>query len=361
MFELTGAIHIHSNYSDGTRSVPEIIEFGKEVGLDFLMFSDHNTIQAKKEGYEGIYDNMLVLIGCELNDKDDKNHYLVFKTDKEIESGGEAEKYVEEAKKRGAIGIVAHPDEEPPRLKSYFSHFPWTDWNLKGIRFIEIWNQMSEWKENMNHFNAIWHLLHPRKSLRGPKKRTLKRWDAFNLEKKVFAVGGVDAHSIRYKLFKLIPILIYHYKVCFKTIRSHILVDEIYKKYVLENDFKNCADMFYKSFEKGRIFISNYSLGDARGFNFFINNKNSIFTSGDDVFLDNNLYINIETPKEGIINVVRNGDLLSRCEGTKYSERIYQEGIYRIEVYRKGKPWIFSNPIWVKSRDLLNETNSELK
>ncbi|NIM98464.1 MAG: hypothetical protein GTO24_10415, partial [candidate division Zixibacteria bacterium] len=38
--EYVGVAHIHSTDSDGTESVPEIIQIGRELGLDFLMFAD---------------------------------------------------------------------------------------------------------------------------------------------------------------------------------------------------------------------------------------------------------------------------------------------------------------------------------
>ena len=49
-----------------------------ESGLDFLILTDHNTLRALKEGYEGWYNNTLLLVGCEINDKENKNHYLAF-------------------------------------------------------------------------------------------------------------------------------------------------------------------------------------------------------------------------------------------------------------------------------------------
>lgn len=43
MIEYTGAIHMHSTFSDGTGEVPDIARFADEVGLDFILLTDHNT------------------------------------------------------------------------------------------------------------------------------------------------------------------------------------------------------------------------------------------------------------------------------------------------------------------------------
>jgi hypothetical protein len=347
MVEIVGSIHIHSDYSDGSRAIEEIVEFGKSLNLDYLMFTDHNTLKPKLDGLEGVYENVLVMIGCELNDKEDKNHYLVFDVDDEIKNNHDASLYVKEVFEKGGIGIVAHPDEEPPKLKSYFGCFPWTDWNVSGLKIIEIWNQMSEWKEGMNHFNAVWQLLHPRKSLKGPKSITLKRWDELNKKDKVFAVGGVDAHSVKHKLFKFIPLRIYPYKVCFKTIRTHLWVEDNFKKLISEKDFKTASRMFYDSFKNGKMFISNHNLGDAKGFRYFIKNSKGKFTSGDNVTLDNETLIDVLLPAAGEIRIIKDGQVLDIQRNVTAKYKLDNPGFYRLEVYRKGKPWIFSNPIWV--------------
>jgi predicted metal-dependent phosphoesterase TrpH len=68
MFEYVGSIHMHSTFSDGTGEVPDIAKFADEVGLDFIMLTDHNTLRALQEGYEKWYGNTLLLVGCEIND-----------------------------------------------------------------------------------------------------------------------------------------------------------------------------------------------------------------------------------------------------------------------------------------------------
>ena len=81
MHEYTGAIHMHSVYSDGSGKVEDIVSDANEVGLDYIMLTDHNTLRALKEGYEGWHGNTLLLVGCEINDKENKNHYLAFGID----------------------------------------------------------------------------------------------------------------------------------------------------------------------------------------------------------------------------------------------------------------------------------------
>ena len=50
MFEYVGALHIHTIFSDGTGTVKEIAEAADEVGLDYIILTDHNTLRALNEG-----------------------------------------------------------------------------------------------------------------------------------------------------------------------------------------------------------------------------------------------------------------------------------------------------------------------
>jgi len=102
MFEYVGAIHIHSVYSDGTGKIPDIARYAGEVGLDFIVMSDHNTLKPKRDGFERWYGNVMCLIGYEINDKSDKNHYLAFGLDHTVGVRIPAKEYVRRVRERGA-------------------------------------------------------------------------------------------------------------------------------------------------------------------------------------------------------------------------------------------------------------------
>ena len=130
LHEYVGVIHIHSTYSDGSRPIPEIAKIASEVDLDFLMFTDHNTLQSKRDGLEGWYDGVLVVIGYEINDADDQNHYLAFNLDEELPQSLTPLEYVNEVNRHGGYGIIAHPDEKRSAMKKY-PPYPWKVWESK--------------------------------------------------------------------------------------------------------------------------------------------------------------------------------------------------------------------------------------
>ncbi len=67
-YQYSGAVHIHTTESDGTKIIEDVIAIGLDVKLDFMMFADHMTLSNRENGHEGLYDKMLVVIGYEHND-----------------------------------------------------------------------------------------------------------------------------------------------------------------------------------------------------------------------------------------------------------------------------------------------------
>ncbi|NIM98049.1 MAG: hypothetical protein GTO24_08230, partial [candidate division Zixibacteria bacterium] len=54
-----GAIHIHSTYSDGKGTIEEIAASARQVGLDFVITPDHDTLAPLTDGKEGWHDGVL--------------------------------------------------------------------------------------------------------------------------------------------------------------------------------------------------------------------------------------------------------------------------------------------------------------
>jgi len=339
--ELVGAIHLHSEYSDGTLPIPEIAKIAGDKDLDFLMFSDHNTLAPKREGLEGWYGSVLVLIGCELNDPDERNHYLAFRIDKEIPTGQWPDAYVKQVKEAGGFGIIAHPAEKR-NFSDAYPPYPWTAWHIQDFDGIEIWNQLSEWIEGVTKRNFAWRVLHPLRSIRYPVWETLDRWDQLNCERRVVGIGGIDVHARRVRLLKLFSVEIYPYKVQFKSIRTHFLV---HPPITPGSDFHVAESILFDALTHGRCFISNYSVGDARSFQFFAEDQNDIYPMGSRIETYRSVVLSVRVPLRAKIRLLRNGSIIQQKTAMELQFETSQAGVYRIEVFRKGRGWIYSNPI----------------
>jgi hypothetical protein len=344
MFEYVGALHIHSVFSDGSGEVKEIAAFADEAGLDFIILTDHNTIRALKENYEGWYGKTLLLVGCEINDKENKNHLLALNIKEAFSTRYPAKEYVKKVKDAGGLGFLAHPHEKRNFMKEH-PPYPWTEWDTDDFTGIEIWNHMSQWMEGLTEQNKYNYFIHPLKSVTNPPQESLDVWDEISQKRRVVGIGGIDAHAHKINLLGFFEVEVFPYKVLFKSVRTHVLTDFEIKSSPDKTGLEEAKNEIYKSLELGRCFVSNYYQGDAAGFRFFAEYEKDIFQMGDSIALKNEIKLKAVLPCSGKIKFLRNGGNVGIFEGNSAELIVKEKGAYRVEVYINEYPWIFSNHI----------------
>jgi len=339
-YQYSGAIHMHTTESDGTKPIEEVIAIGQRADLDFMMFSDHMNLNNRKAGHEGIYKKTLVVIGYEHNDLNDHHHYLIFDSPEVYSKNMTPYEYVEAGANDNVIGIMAHPDEIRNRMIK-FPPYPWTDYSVRGFTGVELWNQMSEWMEKLTPYNKLIMAFSPRKSMEGPTDRILKQWDDWNINRKVVGIASVDAHAFPIKLGP-IKVEIFPYKVHFRCLRTHIILDEPMSK-----DFEIAKKQLYDAIRNCRIFNSNMRWGNAEGFEFFAENNNSKATCGDTLNDIENSRIIVSLPSRAKLKLIHNGVEILQSETDNLDYKIIEKGLYRVEAWKKKRGWIYSNHIRV--------------
>ncbi|MFQ3609276.1 MAG: CehA/McbA family metallohydrolase [Chloroherpetonaceae bacterium] len=352
--EYEGVVHIHSIYSDGSGTIEEIMQAATELGLDFAIITDHNTLKSRADGYEGYYFNAdghatMCLISYEANDLYDQNHYLALGVSKTVHKRKHASEYVDAVREVGGFGVIAHPHEQREAFEKY-PPFPWTEWraNFDGI---EIWNQMSEWMEGLKPENRFRRAFHPLASIVAPPRKTLELWDKANAERKVIATGGVDAHAHKINMLGL-TLKIFPYKVCFRSIHMHVLLEEPID---VTQPIESERLKVYDALREGHSFISNSYLGSAKGFRFWATQSGATVEMGDSLLGDSPIGFHIETPKASAIRLLHNGNCIAERDGKRLDVETRESGVYRVECYLNQKAWIFSNPIRVKSQTQVYE------
>jgi len=62
-------LHMHTNYSDGSKSVLEVIDLGIKAKVDYLSITDHDTLKGSIEAFrlQGKYSKIIFIIGFELS------------------------------------------------------------------------------------------------------------------------------------------------------------------------------------------------------------------------------------------------------------------------------------------------------
>ncbi|MFH1373149.1 MAG: histidinol-phosphatase [bacterium] len=334
----SGAIHIHTTESDGTRSLEDVIAIGQRSGLDFMMFSDHMTLSNRDRNGEGLYGKTLVVIGYEHNDSDDIHHYLLYDVPRVYPVDMTAAEYVAAGATDGAIGILAHPDEIRNRLER-FPAYPWKDWTADGFTGIELWNQMSEWMEQLTRYNLLLMAFSPRKSMIGPTDRILKKWDELNMERKVVGIASPDAHAFQFRIgpFK---VEIFPYKVHFRCLRCHIILPEPMAK-----EFPVARRQLYDAIRDARLYMSNMRWGNVDAFEFYGQNATERVVCGGCLPIDDNTRLLVRTPSRATLKLIHNGQIILQADTDRLEYSVSQPGIYRVEAWKGKRGWIFSNHI----------------
>lgn len=337
-YQYSGAIHMHTTESDGTLPIQDVIAIGRSAGLDFMLFTDHMTLSNREAGHEGFYGDALVLVGYEHNDLDDKNHYLMFDSPQVYPADMTAREYVAAGARDGALGILAHPDEQR-NPDGRYPPYPWLDWEVAGFDGIELWNQMSEWMERLTPYNRVAMAFSPRKSMVAPTARILRKWDDINMTRKCAGIAGVDAHAFPIKVGPF-TIKIFPYKVHFRSLRTHILLPE-----PLSRDLDIARTQVYEAIRDCRIFGSNLRWGNAAGFEFIATQRDKKVTMGGELSGEGDSVIAVRLPVRRSIRLICNGEPLLETQSNRLEYRVQNPGHYRVEVWKKKRCWIFSNHI----------------
>ncbi|HIJ58966.1 MAG TPA: PHP domain-containing protein [Deltaproteobacteria bacterium] len=347
-FEYVGNLHIHSRYSDGGGSVREIARSARTAGLDFIILNDHNymtdTLHLEDEGN---YDGLIVLMGLELGRR--YHHYLAFDLPEMVRAGGLSPQGVIDLgnRNRACRSIANHYENDMPFTETSIA-YTWNDLSVTKYTGICIWNFSSRWKERVtNPLTGLFFLLFKTRMLKGPSKKTLSFWDRQCRQRRVAAIGGSDAHGSLFKwgVLRFIPL---PYDYTLNSITVHLLSEKN-----LSGKFNEAKDQIYGGLRQGRLFIANEKVAPAVGFRFFyISESGSNLTMGEEATFKRGILF-IETPDKGEIRLLKDGAVLKKWRGSSAFYEVEESGVYRVEVYHRllffePRPWIFSNPIYLR-------------
>ncbi len=250
---LTGVLHVHTHHSDGTGSVDEVVEAAAGCGLDFIGINDHESLAARHDGWLGWHGGVFVLPGAELQDRRKNSHVLVYGID-ELPRTQDTREQVSSVRGAGGLAIAAHPVERRgflPGTRSYGWTLP-----VEGLDGVEVWNYMSMWKAGVTLANLRSRIAAPDLMLVPPLRESVDCW----FSNGGCAVGGPDAHALMVG-FGRFSSCVFPYRDLFLRLRTHLVLDPGHAAMDVldESAFLDCL-------RRGRCFISNALLGDARGF-----------------------------------------------------------------------------------------------
>ena len=344
LYEYAGNLHIHTPYSDGTALHADVARAAAQAGLDFVIVTDHNVWV---DGCEGYYDRVLLLVGEEIHDvrrRPQANHLLAYNAEAELAPlAADPQQLIDEVNRRGGFSYLAHPHEYGSPLAPGLNAIRWENWEVTGYVGWEIWNYMSEFKSLLRHkLAAVYYAYFPSRGIRGPFRDTLRHWDQMLSQGwRIAAIGGADAHGEEYSLGPLRRVL-FPYEYLFRCVNTHILTQR-----PLTGNLENDKGLVYDALRHGHTWVGYDLLGDTAGFRFYARSFTNEATVGDELLRAGATKFEVQTPQSGDIRLLVNGRVVARARGQSLQHISADPGAYRVEVYRGGRGWIFSSPVYV--------------
>jgi hypothetical protein len=350
MFDYAGAFHVHTDYSfDGTVGIADVVRAARHRGLDFIVVTDHFRMDARRDGWEGWHDGVLVIVGEEISPR--HNHYLALGIETPViywKKSSRPQDYIDAVARQGGVGLIAHPDHTGAPgfgVKEY----AWQDWSVTGYAGLSIWDLMTDWQEKLTSLPAaILAYIFPALQLSGPKRETLERWDGLCRQRKVAGYGEIDNHDSRKKMFGL-TFRIFPFAFAFATIRTHVLLDE-----PLSGDAVIARRQVLAALQSCRLYVAQERWRKAAGFTFHVIGGENAAMAGDDCRLSPGAALEVRLPAgtKGRIRIVRDGVAAACGTGDRLTMPLAAPGVYRAEVEQRMcgryRPWIYANPIWVR-------------
>jgi hypothetical protein len=326
--DLAGVIHVHTRYSDGSGTFEEVAAVANQQGLDFLVTTDHNTLKPLHENKQGWYGQTLVLAGTEISTS--AGHYLALNITQEIDRRRlSPQQIIDAVNAQGGLGFIAHP----------YGRKRWKDWSLSGYTGIEIYNAAHDALEESRLRMLLWAIAAPQDpfflELLDRPYDPLTSFDVMIARHgPLVGIGSADAHQQRWGGVRFAP-----YSVLFRLVRTHVLVP----------DAPITPSAIYDALRQGHAYASFELIDSARGFSWSAKEGDSVLgVMGDSLPFKNGLMLQAWLPAPANLTLFKDGQVMAYHTGTEWTIEADGPGAYRLEASRHGKPWVLSNPIYLK-------------
>jgi hypothetical protein len=310
-------VHLHSTFSDGTGTVPQIIAAGQRAGVDVVMLTDHNTRAGAS--FEGWHGSVLLLVGEE-DTPARRDHTLLF----------------------DGLSFAAHPfSRGSRRFRRLSEGMPHTGLASPELTGIELWSFVTDTAERVRSVReGLLFAAAPLRVLDHPPVENMVEWDRMCLSRRVVALGGLDAHQIGVRFAGRVPLRLMGYARSFRQLRTHVLCSEL-----PSGDLAADRALVYDALREGRCYIAVDALAPARGFSFWAHPDLPMGSEG--TFDGQALQVRLPRPAE--LRLVKDGTVIATGHGVAaLDHEAAAPGVYRIEARLGSHTWILSNPIYLR-------------
>ncbi len=378
-------LHAHAEdatHTGGTR--PELLAGAKRAGVQIVLLTDHVRPERDfiNDSWRGLHDGVLFIPGAE------DRGFLSFpmKSIKGIEAGSR-EQYIEMVRSGGGNIFLCHVEERPDwptdRLDGLEIYNHHTDVKNEGafqlwlqgtltdpVRLPELVAALSEYPDEvfgaqqdyLPDIIAKWDRDAQQHRLTGVAANDCHHNQVFTVtavDEKTVEIGyitskptttrvsadkapGVVALVKGRKPGELIARLDFDpYERSMRYVSTHILAHELTETAVRD------------ALQRGHAFVAHDWLCDSTGFAFGARgDSKSEAIMGDDIKLEGALTVRAATPVKCFIKLIRNGQVLQTANANRLDFDVKKPGVYRVEAWLEvdgeQRPWVYSNPIYVR-------------
>jgi hypothetical protein len=126
-----------------------------------------------------------------------------------------------------------------------------------------------------------------------------------------------------------------------KYVSTHILSREL-----TESAVRNAL-------KQGHAYVAHDWLCDSTGFAFVARKaRKNTAVNGDEIKLERGMNLTAEAPLKCLMKLIRNGQVIQTANASRLDYGLKTPGVYRIEAWLEvdgeQRPWIYSNPIYVR-------------
>jgi hypothetical protein len=350
LFDVSCVAHVHTTYSDGTATVAEVLSAARGAGADAVLLTDHDSLGARRDGWEGSHDGVFLLVGMEVSPK--RGHYLAFGVEREIAHAGRSALQIAAAvRAAGGIGFAAHPFSvgghmlvAPLARRIVLPHgWPALE-DADGYDGIELWSLTTDAAEAWRTpAEALRWLRDPQAAVaHGPPAHHLRRWDELSARRRVPAIGGLDGHAPGIRVRGRVCSPLSHART-FGLLRTHLLCEG-----PLTGDRDSDRATLLRALGAGAAWLTCPFVAPAHGARLWAERADGATIPMGGEAPAGPAVLRARLPRAADLLVVRDGAPLQRAHAAALDVDIDRAGVYRLEARIEGRLWLLSNPIHLR-------------
>ena len=350
LFDVACVVHVHSTYSDGTATVPEILAVAHETDADAVLLTDHDSLGARRDGWEGFHDGVFLLVGMEVSPR--HGHCLAFGVEDEIPHAGRSAPEIAAAVRRaGGIGFAAHPFSVGGRMlvpslarKVVLPHgWPGLDED-ESCDGVELWSLTTDAAEAWRTPADAWRWLRDPEAAAaaGPPADHLRRWDKLSARRRVPAIGGLDGHAPGARVRGRVRSPLSHSRT-FGLLRTHLLCDR-----PLGGDIDGSRATLLRALAEGSAWLTCPFVASPYGARLWAERADGTTIPMGGEAPAGPAVLHVALPCGADVRVIRDGAVIWECHSDDLEVAIGGAGVYRVEARIDGRLWLLSNPVHLR-------------